>query len=52
MLMFGKQFKMLNRKLNSLLQLQADARSRYHVFVIDVDVLLKAQEHRLKTILE
>ncbi|CAI9281995.1 unnamed protein product [Lactuca saligna] len=32
MLMSGKQFKILNRKLNSLLQLQADARGRNMFF--------------------
>lgn len=52
MLMSGKQFKILNRKLNSLLQIQADTKSHNTVFGIEVDVLLKSQEHRLKTAME
>ncbi|CAI9263344.1 unnamed protein product [Lactuca saligna] len=52
MLMSGKQFKILNRKLNSLLQLQADARGRNMFSGIEVDVMLKAQEHRLQNKLD
>lgn len=52
MLMSRKQLKILNCKLNSLLQIQEDTRSRHFVSVIKVDVLLKAQEHRLKTLME
>ncbi|CAI9288637.1 unnamed protein product [Lactuca saligna] len=47
MLMFGKQFKILNQKLNSLLQLQANAGSRNSVSGIEVDVILKAQVVKL-----
>lgn len=50
--MSRKQFKILNRKLNLLLQLQADARSRHNVTGIEVDVMLKAQELRMKTMLD
>ena len=49
MLMSGKQFKILNHKLNSLLWIQADIGIRNTVSDIEVDVLLKAQEHRSKT---
>ncbi|CAI9271624.1 unnamed protein product [Lactuca saligna] len=52
MLMSGKQFKTLNCKLNSLLQLRADKGNQNIVSGIEVDVLLKAQEHRLKTIMD
>ncbi|CAI9287135.1 unnamed protein product [Lactuca saligna] len=55
MLMFGKhvtagfyqQFKILNKKLNSILQSQADVGGRNFVSSIEVDVMLKAQEARL-----
>lgn len=52
MLMYGKQFKILNRKLNSLIQTQEDTGTRNTVTGIDVDVLLKAQEHQLKMAME
>lgn len=52
MLMFGKQFKILNRKLNSLLQLQTYAGGRHSISGIEVDVMLKAQELRLRKELE
>lgn len=52
MLISSKQFKILNRKLNSLLQLQVDARIQNHVFGIEVDVMLKAQELRLRNEME
>ncbi|CAI9302356.1 unnamed protein product [Lactuca saligna] len=42
MLMLGKQYKILNRKLNSLLPSQADSSSIHSVSGIDVDVMLKA----------
>ncbi|CAI9290379.1 unnamed protein product [Lactuca saligna] len=45
MLMSGKQFKILNRKLNSLLQFQVDAGDKHSISRIEVDVMLKAQEH-------
>lgn len=51
-LISGKQFKILNRKLNSLLQLHADAKSRHNVTGIEVDVMLKAQENRLKSVMD
>lgn len=52
MSMSGKQFKIMNRKLNSLLQIQADKGSRNSFSVIEVDLMLKSQEHRLKTLME
>ncbi|CAI9277985.1 unnamed protein product [Lactuca saligna] len=47
MLMSGKQFKILSKKLNSILKSQADAGGRNFVSSIEVDVILKAQEARL-----
>lgn len=48
MLMLGKQFKILNRKFNSLLQSQADTGGKHSVFGIEVDVMLKDQELHLQ----
>lgn len=48
----GKQLKILHRKLNYLLQLHADVGSRNSISGIEVDVLLKAQEHRLKAVMD
>ncbi|CAI9275783.1 unnamed protein product [Lactuca saligna] len=48
MLLTGKQFKILNRKLISSLQLQADAGGKNFVYGIEVDVLLKGHKHRLQ----
>lgn len=45
--MSGKQFKILNKKLDSILQSQTDARGRNSVSSIEVDVMLKAEEDRL-----
>ena len=42
MLMSGKQLKILNKKLNSILQSQADVRGKNSVSSIEVDVMLKA----------
>lgn len=52
MLMSDKQFKILNRKLNSLLPLQADVGCQNSVVGIEVDVMLKAQELRLRALME
>lgn len=52
MLMCGKQFKIRNHKLNSLLQLQANAGNRHSVSGIEVDVMLKALEPCLKALME
>ncbi|CAI9266759.1 unnamed protein product [Lactuca saligna] len=48
MIMSSKSFKILNYKLSSLLQLRADVESQHNVFEIEIDVMLKAQELRLK----
>lgn len=50
--MFAKQFKTLNKKLNSLLQFIADARIRNHVSGIEIDVVLTAQELHLKNMMD
>ncbi|CAI9288903.1 unnamed protein product [Lactuca saligna] len=47
MLLTGKQFKILNRKVNSLLKLQADGGGENYVSSLEVDILLKRQENRL-----
>ncbi|CAI9299054.1 unnamed protein product [Lactuca saligna] len=52
MLMSGKQFKILNQKLNFLRYIKANTRSRNTVSGIEVDVLLRSQEHRLKVVIE
>ncbi|CAI9271538.1 unnamed protein product [Lactuca saligna] len=46
-LLTGKQFKILNRKLNSLLQIQADSGNKHSVSSLEVYIMLKRQEHRL-----
>ncbi|CAI9265242.1 unnamed protein product [Lactuca saligna] len=47
MLLTGKQFKILNRKLNSLLQIQVDGGDKHFVSSLEVDILLKGRENRL-----
>ncbi|CAI9260248.1 unnamed protein product [Lactuca saligna] len=47
MLMSGKQFKILNKKLILIIQYQADAWGSSSLSSIEVDVMLKAQEARL-----
>lgn len=47
MLMSRKQSKILNNKLNSILQSQVDAVGRNYVSSVEVDVMLKAHEARL-----
>ncbi|CAI9280023.1 unnamed protein product [Lactuca saligna] len=47
MLMSGKKFKILNKKLKSILQSQADAGGGNFVSSVELDVMLKAQEARL-----
>lgn len=48
MLMPGKQFKIINHKSNSLIQIQVDSRGLNSVSALEIDVMLKSQEHRLK----
>lgn len=52
MLMSSKHFKILNCKLSSLCQFQANAGSRHSVSGIEVDVMLNSQEIRLKSIMD
>lgn len=40
MLMSGKTFKILNMKLKSLLQLQADGGGKHSIYSLEVDVML------------
>ncbi|CAI9265512.1 unnamed protein product [Lactuca saligna] len=47
MLMSGKQFRILNKKLNSIIQSQADVRGSNYVSSVDVDVMLKVHEANL-----
>lgn len=47
MLLTGKQFKIFNRKLNSLLEVKAHSGDKHSVSSIEVDILLKRQENRL-----
>ena len=49
MLMSGKQFKILNQKLNLILQSQADSGAKKSVSGIEVDVIIKAAKLRLHT---
>ena len=50
--MLGKQFKILNNKLNSLLQIQEDIGGWNSVSGIEVDAMLKSYENRLKMVME
>lgn len=52
MLMSGKKFKILNHKLNLLLQFQVDTVGRKAVSGMEVDILLKSQENLLKLAME
>ncbi|CAI9299544.1 unnamed protein product [Lactuca saligna] len=47
MLLTRKQFKILNQKLNSLLQIQAGGGNKHSVSSLEVDIILKCQKHRL-----
>ncbi|CAI9282324.1 unnamed protein product [Lactuca saligna] len=47
MLLTGKQFEILNQKLNSLLQIQANGRGKNSISSLEMDILLKRQENRL-----
>ncbi|CAI9274778.1 unnamed protein product [Lactuca saligna] len=48
----AKQFKILNSKMNSILQFVVYTRSKHSVSGVKVEYLLKAQESRLKTLIE
>ncbi|CAI9284141.1 unnamed protein product [Lactuca saligna] len=44
---FHEEFKILNRKLNSLLKLQVDGGDKNSISTLNVDLMLQAQEHRI-----
>ncbi|CAI9303783.1 unnamed protein product [Lactuca saligna] len=48
-IMSGKKFKILNSKMNSILQFLADTGRKNSVSGVEVEYLLKYQESRLKT---
>ncbi|CAH1425566.1 unnamed protein product [Lactuca virosa] len=52
MLMAGKHFKILNNKLNYLLQIQDDTKGRNSMSAVEVVYLLKSQESRLRSMVE
>lgn len=47
MMMSGKQFKILNNKLNTIIQSQADAWGICSMSSMDVDIMLKTSEAKL-----
>ncbi|KAL7612549.1 hypothetical protein Lser_V15G06652 [Lactuca serriola] len=47
MLMTGKQFKILNQKLNAIIQSQADSGRMSSISVMEVDVMIKGAEKRI-----
>ncbi|CAH1446505.1 unnamed protein product [Lactuca virosa] len=52
LIMSGKQFKILNSKMNSILQFLADTGSKHYVSGVEVDYLLTTQESRLSTLID
>ena len=52
MLMSGKQFMIVNHKLNSFLQIQAYTGARNFVTGVEVDIMLNSQENWLKLCME
>lgn len=52
MLISGRKLKIINHKLNSLLQIQADTGGWNSVFGVDVEFMLMSQENRLKLAME
>ncbi|CAI9286819.1 unnamed protein product [Lactuca saligna] len=52
LIMSGKQFKILNSKINSLLQIQADTGGKYFVAEFEMEYLMKAPETRLRNLIE
>ncbi|CAI9277284.1 unnamed protein product [Lactuca saligna] len=47
MLLTRKQFRILNKKLNSLLQIQDGGGNKHSVSSLEVDIMLKRQENRV-----
>lgn len=52
MIMLGKQVKILNSKLNSLLQIQVDTGGRNFEIEVNMEYLLKSQENRFRSLEE
>lgn len=52
MILIGKQFKTLNRKLNSLLQIQAGGGATHSISSLEVDLMLKRQEGHLHDVIQ
>ncbi|CAI9299835.1 unnamed protein product [Lactuca saligna] len=51
-IMSGKQFKMLNSKLNSILEFLNDSVGKTYVSGVEVEYLLKSQESSMYTLIE
>ena len=47
MLMSGKQFKILNRKLNAIIQSQADSGTKSSISGLEVESMIKVAEKRI-----
>ena len=47
MLMTGKQFKILNHKLNAIIQSQVDSGRMSSISAMEVDIMLKGAEKRI-----
>ncbi|CAI9269990.1 unnamed protein product [Lactuca saligna] len=52
LIMLGKQFKILNSKMNSVLQLLANTGGKNYVSRVEFEYLLKAQESRLQSVIK
>ncbi|CAI9262683.1 unnamed protein product [Lactuca saligna] len=52
LIMPGKQFKILNSKINFLLQLQADTGGKNFMTVVEMKSLLKKQENHIQSLVE
>lgn len=50
--MSGKQFKILNSKINSLLQVVVDIGGKNYVSGVEMEYMMKAQESRLRQLIE
>ncbi|CAI9289560.1 unnamed protein product [Lactuca saligna] len=51
LIMSGKQFKILNSKMNSLFQIVADNEGKHYVTGTEMDYLMKAQESQLRNLI-
>ncbi|CAH1449341.1 unnamed protein product [Lactuca virosa] len=52
LIMSGKQLRIINSKINSLLQITVDTRGKNYVTGVEMDYLLKSQESRLRNLIE